>query len=198
MTWFQSTRALKISAGLTRDEDLPRLMVAASDQLALDELVCGVRWMKWGAPFSLFIGFYTFCGHLRWEWVGGDTTGVKVPSCNEVRRKHPLMMGRALCVSQGRRGRAEVHSAKERYLQGAEQRYFVMVQHDVFMDVIWSCCRHVLHLNGLWENRSLTVDDYHVLWFLTWSFSFFFLPDSLTRDHSTEHSRSCYINRQTK
>ena len=46
------------------------------------------------------------------------------------------MMGRASCVSQGRRGRAEVHSAKERYLQGTEQRYFAMVQHDVFMDVI--------------------------------------------------------------
>ena len=70
-TWLQSTSAWYISAGLTTDEEvLPGLMVTCPDQLVLDELVPPVRWMKGSAPFSLFIGLYSLCGHLRGEWVG--------------------------------------------------------------------------------------------------------------------------------
>lgn len=70
-TWSQATSALYTSAGLTTDEDvLPGLMVTGPDQLVLDELVPRVRWMKCSVPFSLFIGLYSLCGHLRGEWVG--------------------------------------------------------------------------------------------------------------------------------
>lgn len=95
MTWFQSTRALYISAALTTDEVLQGLMVVGSDQLVLDELVPGVRWMKRSAPFSLFIGFCTFCGHLRWEWVGGKRFHPQTRS-----DRHPLMTSRASFVSK--------------------------------------------------------------------------------------------------
>lgn len=196
MTWFQSPRALKLSWGLTIDEDLPGLMVAASVQLALDELVPGVRWMKWGAPFSLFIGFYTFCGHLRWEWVGGDTSGVKVPSCNDVRQNHPLMTGKASCVSQGWEGQKFIlqRSTTSRELSRDTLLWFSMMCLWTLSEAASDMCSVLMACGKIeaWQSMSTMCFDFWIV------LSPFFLPDSLTRDHSTKHSRSCYINKQTK
>lgn len=73
-----------IGAGLTTDEILPSDIVASLDQLGLDKPVSAVRWTKCGTTFSLFIGLYSFCGHLRWCHSGfrGDTILVKSSSPN--------------------------------------------------------------------------------------------------------------------
>lgn len=107
------------------------------------------------------------------------------------------MTGRATCVSQGRReGQKFIlqRSTTYRELSRDTLLWFSMMCLWTLSEAASDMCSILMACGKIeaWQSMSTMCFDFWL------DLSPFSLPDSLTRDHSTKHSRSCYTSRQTK